>query len=901
MAGQIKRLLLTRYGSAVLTTFTVLPVLKALQQIFDGAPPLLLFLVAVLFATWLGGFRAGLAATVLSTVAGAYFLEEPYNSLYVEAERERLRLALLLTVGTLMSLVVAHLRALERKALDEVLEGKAQLKTEIVEHRQTRERQAELAEQLGSIVATVPLAICSFRLRPDGTSCLPYASPRWTEIIGIPPESLAEDAAPAFALVHPDDLEYLHATMAESARTLSHWRAEWRVNHPVRGEIWVEGRGVPEREPDGCILAHGFVQDITERKRAEEALRRSNEELSVLFDAVPIPVWIAEDTGCGTVKGNPAAAAFLGVAAESESAETAERPSGTDFARARPDIPSTPVESALREAIVTGRTVEETALEFVFPSGERHYLAGRARPLFDREGSARGAVAALADVTPLVLEFVKCETRFHVFMDNSPAISWVKDEQGRYAYLSKTYQERMRVRLEDWLGKTDFELWPPEVAEQFRKNDREALIRGKTVEMTEETPDIDGNRRCWWIFKFPFQDAAGNKFVGGVGIDITESEKARKALKTSEALNRAILDSLLEHVAVVDHEGNILAVNRAWRRFAAENGPYPGAQVPNTEVGANYLAICRAGSEVASGCALSAYAGILSVLKGERDSFTLEYPCHAPDRERWFVMQVTPLQVPPGAAVISHTNVTERKQAEQLLRDADQRKTEFLAMLGHELRNPLAPIRNAVQIMRKLNLDDPKLRWVHDIVDRQVDHLARLVDDLLDVSRIVQGKLSLHKAPLDITTVIRRAIETSHAFIESHQHSLSVSMPEAPMPLEGDSVRLTQVVSNLLNNAAKYTRHGGKIWLTVTRDGGDAVISVRDTGEGIPGNLLPHLFDIFTQGQRTLDRAQGGLGLGLTIVRKIVELHGGRIEARSEGLGKGSEFVVWLPLISALS
>ena len=121
------------------------------------------------------------------------------------------------------------------------------------------------------------------------------------------------------------------------------------------------------------------------------------------------------------------------------------------------------------------------------------------------------------------------------------------------------------------------------------------------------------------------------------------------------------------------------------------------------------------------------------------------------------------------------------------------------------------------------------------------------------------------------------------------------------MPLEGDSVRLTQVVSNLLNNAAKYTRHGGRIWLTVTRDGGDAVISVRDTGEGIPGNLLPHLFDIFTQGQRTLDRAQGGLGLGLTIVRKIVELHGGRIEARSEGLGKGSEFVVWLPLISTLS
>ncbi|HYE36218.1 PAS domain-containing protein [Methylocaldum sp.] len=900
MELHVKRLFLNGYVVAVLAVFAILLVLESLQPIFGGSPPLLLFLVAVLFATWFGDFRAGCFATVLSAVASVYFLEEPYDSLYIAEERERLRVALLLAVGMLMSVVIARLRTMERRALHEVIERKAQLKAEIAEHRQTEKRRSELEEQMAKIVATVPLAICSFRLKPDGTACLPYASPRWTEIYGLPPEDLVDDAAPAFALVHPDDLEYLHATMTESARTLCEWQAEWRIRHPVKGEIWIEGRAVPEIEPEGGILGHGFIHDVTERKKAEEALRQSDEELTGLFNTVPIPVWIAQDARCDVVIANPPAIALLGVDAAANMGQSVEHSPQMNVVQRWPKVRFAPIELPLQRAIATGRPVEATALEVVLPTGKRRFLTGRAAPLFHRDGCPRGAVAALADITELVQDFMQSEARFHAFMDNSPAVAWMKDEQGRYAYLSKTYEDRMRVRLDDWRGKTDFELWPRESAEQFQKNDREALTHGKTVEITEEAPDADGKRCCWWIFKFPFQDAAGNKFVGGVALDITERKRVEEALQTSEALNRAILDSLLEHVAVVDREGNILAVNQAWQRFARENSPEPGVPVPGTQVGANYLEVCRDSSGVVSAEASSAYTGILGVLKGERESFTLEYPCHAPDQERWFVMQVTPLRAPSGAAVISHTNITERKQAEEMLREADRRKTEFLAMLGHELRNPLAPIRNAVQIMHKLDVNHPRVLWARDVVDRQVDHLARLVDDLLDVSRIVQGKLTLHKAPLDIATVIHQAIETSQSYIEAQHHTFSASMPNEPMPLEGDLVRLTQVVSNLLNNAAKYTRQGGRIWLTVTREDGEAVISVRDTGEGIPSTLLPYLFDIFTQGQRTLDRSQGGLGLGLTIVRKIVELHGGRIEAKSDGPGKGSEFIVRLPLISAL-
>jgi PAS domain S-box-containing protein len=242
-------------------------------------------------------------------------------------------------------------------------------------------------------------------------------------------------------------------------------------------------------------------------------------------------------------------------------------------------------------------------------------------------------------------------------------------------------------------------------------------------------------------------------------------------------------------------------------------------------------------------------------------------------------------------------DITERKQAEEALRESDRRKDEFLAMLGHELRNPLAPIRNAVKVMKKIGLPHPKLAWAGDVIDRQVNQLAHLVDDLLDVSRIVQGKITLQKTTIDLAKVIELALETSRPLIEARHHKLNLSLPEHSLQLNGDVIRLAQVVSNLLVNAAKYTPEGGTIWVTAVRKNGEAIVSVRDTGEGISKNLLPKLFKLFTQAERTLDRAQGGLGLGLTIVQRIVELHGGWVEARSEGPGKGSEFIVYLPAL----
>lgn len=239
----------------------------------------------------------------------------------------------------------------------------------------------------------------------------------------------------------------------------------------------------------------------------------------------------------------------------------------------------------------------------------------------------------------------------------------------------------------------------------------------------------------------------------------------------------------------------------------------------------------------------------------------------------------------------------ERLRLLSELKEADRRKNDFLAMLAHELRNPLAPIRTAVKVLHLEGSDVPQARWARHIIDRQVEHLTRLIDDLLDVGRITLNKLELRRQPVELSEIITGAVESSRSFIEERGHELTVTVPPEPVYVNGDLVRLTQVFLNLLNNAAKYTERGGRIWLTADRQQNHAVVRVKDTGVGIPGDKLPHLFEMFYQVDASLERAHGGLGIGLSLVRRLVESHGGTVEAHSEGPGKGSEFTVHLPIL----
>jgi CheY-like chemotaxis protein len=244
--------------------------------------------------------------------------------------------------------------------------------------------------------------------------------------------------------------------------------------------------------------------------------------------------------------------------------------------------------------------------------------------------------------------------------------------------------------------------------------------------------------------------------------------------------------------------------------------------------------------------------------------------------------------------------IARSRQAEEELQDANRRKDEFLAMLSHELRNPLAPIRNAVELMRRVGSSEQRVIMARDVIDRQVTHLARLVDELLDVSRISQGKIVLKKEPVELSKIIAHSVETVRPMIDAREQRLSVEVSARPVWLLGDFARLSQVVANLLNNASKYTAEGGRIRLSAIAGEGFATIAVEDNGSGIDPELLPRVFEIFVQGERGLDRSQGGLGIGLTLVKRLVELHQGRVEAHSEGAGRGARFKVMLPSISAV-
>lgn len=259
-------------------------------------------------------------------------------------------------------------------------------------------------------------------------------------------------------------------------------------------------------------------------------------------------------------------------------------------------------------------------------------------------------------------------------------------------------------------------------------------------------------------------------------------------------------------------------------------------------------------------------------------------------------------------AVAAFIDITERKQAEQErerlleeLRDQDKRKDEFLATLAHELRNPLAPLRNGLEVLRMGGLSGEMAEEVRSMMERQLEQMVRLIDDLLDLSRISRGKIELRKERVELAKIVQTALETSRPAIDEAGHELQISVPTGPVYVDADVTRLAQVISNLLNNAAKYTERGGRIRLAVERRGGEVIVTVRDNGIGIPAHMLPHVFDMFTQVDRNLERSQGGLGIGLSIVKRLVEMHGGSVEARSDGHGMGSEFIVRLPVVLSVT
>ena len=397
-------------------------------------------------------------------------------------------------------------------------------------------------------------------------------------------------------------------------------------------------------------------------------------------------------------------------------------------------------------------------------------------------------------------------------------------------------------------------------------------------------------------------EAGRAEWVVGTNLDVTDRKRAEEALRKrteqlaeAEARIRSVMNNVINGIVTIDERGVVESFNSAAERlFGYQTKEVVGQNVKmlmgepyhseHDGYLANYLRTGQAkvigiGREVEArrkdGSAFLMDLGISEFLLGERRYFT---------------------------AVVR--DITERKRLEEELRqlaadlsEADRRKDEFLATLAHELRNPLAPIRNGLQLIKLAGGQEAIVEQARSMMERQLMQMVRLVDDLMDVSRISRGKLELRKERVPLAAVLNSALETSRPLIEKMGHELTVTLPKQPLIVDADLTRLAQVFLNLLNNAAKYGDRGGHIQLNVERQGSDVVVMVKDNGIGIAADQLPRIFEMFTQVDRSLEKSQGGLGIGLTLVKRLVEMHGGRVEARSEGPGKGSEFIVRLPVV----
>jgi two-component system CheB/CheR fusion protein len=390
----------------------------------------------------------------------------------------------------------------------------------------------------------------------------------------------------------------------------------------------------------------------------------------------------------------------------------------------------------------------------------------------------------------------------------------------------------------------------------------------------------------------PIRDGGGRAIgVSAIARDITALVSARRELSEREERIRLLLDSTAEAIYGIDLSGVCTFCNAACARMVgapsppaligrqvhslihhshADGSAHPAERSPIYDAMRNHVEV-HVDSEV--------------VWRLDGTSFPAEYWAHPIYRDREVI-----------GAVVTFIDITERKRAEREIQEGVRRREQFLAMLSHELRNPLSAVLNAAQLLRMKGSNANVQDRAANVIARQGRHMARLLDDLLDVSRITRGRITLHRELVDLRDTSKAALESAAPLVHDRRTNLVVSLPDHPLTVDGDPARLQQIQANLVSNAVKYSPMNSTVYFTLTHEQHEAVIRVRDHGRGIESGVLPRIFELFVQGEQSIERPEGGLGIGLTLLRALVDLHGGRVSAASDGPGQGSEFTVWLPL-----
>lgn len=692
-------------------------------------------------------------------------------------------------------------------------------------------------------------------------------------------------------VVHPDDRAEAIRVLDAASRSRECFRLDYRVRNKDGQYHWAVDAAQPWFEPDGKFRGYvGVVthaddveqQDDENEKilAAQEALRASERRYRELVQNANSAIirWSCD----GTITFfNEFAQKFFGWSA----AEAIGRNIGVLVPKQEFSGPN--VTGVVQAIVEHPERYVQNVNPNVLRDGRRVWMNWTNKAIRNKHGEVVEILSIGSNITELknAEELLSEKARL---LDLSNDAIVVRDGQERISYWNmgavKTYgyerEEALGQRLDELL-KTEFPQPFESIKESLR---RENKWSGELRHVCKDGSEIIVSSR--WSLDRDAQEHPLS--VMEVNTDITEHRRAEDLVRESERRFRQVVESLPQLVWTCKPEGPCDYLSPQWVAFTG---------VPESSQ-LNYGWLEQLHPDDRD----FALQGWLEAAERGED-FSIEYRVRRHDGVyRWFKAMGVPLRDDGGRIVKwfgSNTDVDERIRAEAALREADRRKDEFLATLAHELRNPLAPIRNALHVLKRSAGQEPSVDRLYSMMDRQVDHLVRLVDDLLEVSRITSGKIELKRERVDLASLIGHAVEMSQPFIQAAGHELSVSYAQQPLLVYADPVRISQVFANLLNNAAKYTDHGGRIHLSAYRKGDEAVVRVSDTGVGIPPNMLPRIFDLFTQVDHNLGRAKEGVGIGLALVRSLLNLHGGQVEARSDWPGRGSEFTVRLPLIEA--
>ncbi|MCA1855251.1 PAS domain S-box protein [Massilia oculi] len=680
--------------------------------------------------------------------------------------------------------------------------------------------------------------------------------------------------------------------------------------HGYREQAWFTFSYSPVRDEDGVV--QGLlcsVIEVSEKVRALARHKEAEERLALSLEASGnIGTWSYDLETAATHVDERFARLFQVEAALAREGTALVRFTDMIHPEDRPRVLAAIDRAILAETLYdieyripqrSGAEVWVNARGKVFAdaaTGSRRF-AGIAVDITDRKRAEGARIESERQVQAALRRADESARRLDVLLDAAPVGIVYADPAGRLL-VSNAFNRRIWGahpqsdavdEYAEWKG-----WWPPGTAREGQR-----LLAGdwpiaRTLAGEDSAGGVfeiepfgaPGTRRTILVQAAAIRDADG-ALVGAVAanMDLTAQVEAERAMKDSEAKFRMIANLIPQIVWSADATGLIDYMNTRWSAFTGVPGErvlgngWNGVVHPDDLPGL----LQRWRHSVASGVPYEAEHRLI----------------HHSGEYRWMLNRGLPSHDAGGRITRwmgTLTDIHDKKTGEDELRAQARRKDEFLAMLAHELRNPLAPISNAAQLLAMAALDPQRVRQSSEVIIRQVRHMTSLVDDLLDVSRVTRGLVQLERGRVDIKSVLSSAVEQARPLVEARRHTLDLHIGPAPCWVDGDRIRLVQVLANLLNNAAKYTAQGGHIALSVETGAEGVTIAVRDNGIGIDRTMLPHVFDLFTQAERTPDRSQGGLGLGLALVRSLVQLHGGRVAARSDGLGMGSTFTVTLPV-----